>query len=282
MLVCGDPPLAITSQILLTEAGAIRLCLTVAQQRDRANLALAWIKDGAPEQDTRRKEAYIKRTMCYNLVCNVILAVDQVSQSVVDNEMQAANIARRKEEAYGEIDQSEDEVFQTFLYDWYLGQGWSDRLLDLSSPGVVTYLQRKSKDDIAHADLLWRYYAHFHNYFEAAQVQLQLAKSGFDIDLSTRMEYLGRAKANVSTRAPGIQDFGRSKQSRQEVVREITDLLDLAGIQIDILRKLETDPRLSPERKPTIVQALNGQILALDEVSAYCIDISCVYHLTLQ
>jgi len=63
---------------------------------------------------------------------------------------------KRKQEAYDVINNSKDEVFQINLYDWYLAQGWSDRLLDIDSPFVITYLQRKSVQDVAHADLLWR------------------------------------------------------------------------------------------------------------------------------
>ena len=36
-------------------AGAIELCLIVAQEKDRANIALAWIQDGRPEQVRRSK-----------------------------------------------------------------------------------------------------------------------------------------------------------------------------------------------------------------------------------
>jgi len=176
-------------------------------------------------------------------------------------------MARRKQEAYHEIDQSDDEVFQTYLYDWYLQQGWSDRLLEIESPHVVTYLKRKSNDDAAHADLLWRYYARYNNYFEAAKVQLQLAKSGFDINLSTRIGHLSRAKANTSTRTNGLQDFSKTPQTKQEVVREITDLLDLANIQEDLLHRLGADSRITDDRRPEIVKELDGKILALDTVS---------------
>jgi nuclear pore complex protein Nup155 len=179
-------------------------------------------------------------------------------------------------EAYHEINQSDDEVFQTYLYDWYLSKGWSERLLEIDSEHVVTYLQRRSNDDLAHADLLWRYYARYNNFFEAAKVQLQLAKSGFDIDLGTRIGHLSRAKANASTRTNGLTEFGKSRQTKQEVVREINDLLDLANIQEELLQRLTTDdPRVTEERKPIIIKELDGQILPLDTVSARDVDTIC-------
>jgi len=259
-------------------AGAIRLALTVAQDLDRANRALSWIRDGSPDPDPR-KAAYDSRIRCYQLIAEVVKAVDTVKASAGDD-IAASSIARRKTEAYNEINQSDDEVCQTFLYDWYLSQGWSDRLLEISSPYVVSYLQRKSKDDVAHADLLWQYYAHYSAFFEAAQIQLQLAKSGFNLSLSQRMEYLSRAKANAASRihSNGLRDFGRPTQSRQEVLREISDLLDIATIQAELLSLLEKDPRMRADRKPAIVEELNGSILSLDEVSEL-LPTSCVLYL---
>jgi nuclear pore complex protein Nup155 len=218
-------------------------------------------------QDSRKK-AYDSRTQCYKLICDIIVAVDRAFDSApVDDYNSNSNIPQRKVEAYHEINESDDEVFQTYLFDWYLSQGWSDRLLQIESPNVINYLQRKSSDDAAHAELLWRYYARYNQFFEAAKVQLQLAKSSFPINLSTRIGYLSRAKANASTRTNGLQDFGRSKQSKQEVVREINDLLDLANIQEDLLHRLTKDARVTADRKPDIVKELDGQILPLDTVS---------------
>jgi nuclear pore complex protein Nup155 len=248
-------------------AGAIRLLLTVAEQVDRANAALSWIRDGQPEGDSR-KEAYGKRRESYRLICQVITAADQANASIAD-EFAVAAITTRKQEAYAEINQSDDEVFQTYLYEWYLSQGWSDRLLELDSPHVINYLKRKSTGNIQHADLLWKYYARYHSYFEAAKVQLQLAKSEFNIKLPARIEYLSRAKANASTRTNGLQEFGRSKQTKQEVIRDINDLLDVGNIQQDILRRLLNDDRIKTDeiKKQEVGHDLDGQILNLDTVS---------------
>ena len=210
----------------------------------------------------------------------VIRAVDKVCSDkpdMVDGTLSLT--ARRRDEAYEEINNSDDEVFQTHLYDWYLSQGWSDRLLEISSPHVVTYLQRKSLDDVAHADLLWRYYAHYNSYFEAATVQLQLVKSGFELSLEQRIEYLSRARANASTRVTGISDMRMNRQSRQELLREVSDLLDLANIQEDILQRMKSDVRLQGERRDEVLKQLNGQILPLDEVCSHSPDIYHLFHL---
>lgn len=170
-------------------------------------------------------------------------------------------IAKRQNEAYGVISDSTDEVFLTSLYDWYLEQGWSDRLLQTKSPFVVTYLERKSADDIAHADLLWRYYGQSERFFGAAKVQFQLAQSAFTLSLSRRIEYLGRARANASTFTP---DVGR--QSRQRLLQEISSLIDVANIQDDLLQRLKEDTRIAPERKTEVLRDVDGPILDISTV----------------
>ena len=147
------------------------------------------------------------------------------------------------------------------MYDWYLAQGRTDRLLEIQSPYIVTYLQRKSSDNIEHADLLWKYFTQAERYHEAASVQLALAKSIFELPLDRRIEYLSRAKANASTHV-----LSGSRQTRQVLLREISDLLDLANIQDDLLQRLKEDERITAERKPEVVKALNGQILSLSEL----------------
>ncbi|KAF2805502.1 nucleoporin-domain-containing protein [Mytilinidion resinicola] len=247
-------------------AGAIRLALKVAQESDRGNRALAWIREGRLSPDARQA-VYESRTRSYDLIHQVIQAVDQASNdqpAVIDGVVSAA--ARRRNEAYDQINSSEDEVFQTNLYDWYLQQGWSDRLLEISSPHVVTYLKEKSREAPEYGDLLWRYYAHYNNYFDAAIVQLQLAKSFFTIKLSQRIEYLSRARANASTRVGGISEMRSTKQqTRQDLLREVSDLLDIATIQEDILDKLKSDPRTAG-RRDEILSQLDGNILPVTDL----------------
>lgn len=171
-------------------------------------------------------------------------------------------LAKRRNEAYSVISDSNDEVFLTSLYDWYLEQGWSDRLLATQSPFVVTYLERKSIDDIFHADLLWRYYAQSERYFDAARVQFQLAQSAFVLPLSRRIEYLGQARANAST---FTHEIGR--QSRQRLLQEISNLMDVANIQDDLLQRLKEDERLNKESKDTVLKEIDGPIQDLTLVS---------------
>ena len=155
----------------------------------------------------------------------------------------------------------QDEVFLTSLYDWYLERGRSDRLLEAKSPFVVTYLKRKSAEDIVHADLLWRYYCQSSRFYEAAAVQLKLARSTFVLPLSRRIEYLGQARANASAFTPDV-----SRAARQRLLQEVSGLIDVANVQDDLLQRLKEDTRISLDRREAVLKEVDGEIMALSQV----------------
>ncbi|KAI9844451.1 MAG: hypothetical protein M1838_002187, partial [Thelocarpon superellum] len=242
-------------------AGGIQLALSMAKEGDRGNKALAWVNDGRPPSDPR-EAAYKKRTKIYELIHLTIVNVDQAARQTP--EMVDGNytlMAKRKAEAYAVIDESDDEVFQYDLYDWYLARGWDDRLLAVRSSYAATYLQGKARDNVAHADLLWKYYAQGERYFEAAGVQWQLAISDFDLSLEKRIEYLSKAKANASTHTPGT-----GRQARQVLLHQISDMLDIANIQDDLLTRLKADKRIPPDRRAEVVKEVDGKVQGLSEL----------------
>jgi nuclear pore complex protein Nup155 len=242
-------------------AGAIQLALKAAKDHDPSNKALAYITDGRPEADPR-KSAYDARNRSYDLVFQIISAVDKAaseSPTLVDGQL--SSVTKLKAEAYEVVYESHDEVFQNALYDWYLSQGWTDRLLEVNSAYVVGYLQRRFNEGPTYADLLWRYHATRNNFYEAAAVQLQLIRSDFDISLEKRIEYLSQAKAMAQSYTPGI-----GRQRIQVLLHEISDLLDVANIQDDILQRIENDPRVAAEQKEKVLKDLNGSIMDLSEV----------------
>jgi nuclear pore complex protein Nup155 len=192
----------------------------------------------------------------------VIVAVDELSArdpGFVDGQYTA--VAKRKNEAYRVISNSRDEVFLTSLYDWYLEKGWSERLLETQTPFVAVYLQRKAAEDTFHADLLWKYYSQSGRYYDAAGVQLQLAKSDFPLPLSKRIEYLGQARANASAFTPDV-----SRSARQRLSQEISTLIDVANVQDDLLQRLKEDTRISSDRKEDVLKEVDGQIMDLTTV----------------
>jgi nuclear pore complex protein Nup155 len=237
-------------------AGALQLTLKVAHEQDKANEALSWLTDGRPKPDPREAK-FDKRTQCYDLIHDVIVAVDQSTANepnFIDG--RPTLVAIRRNEAYDVIARSNDETFLTNLYDWYISQGWQDRVLTTESPFTVKYLQRKAADDITYGDLMWKYYGQTHQYQDAAQVQLGLAQSGFNLSLDRRIEYLSRARANASTYTQG-----GNRKTKQKLLQDISELLDIASIQEEILSRLRDDPRLPAERKVEVIDQIDGNIL---------------------
>jgi nuclear pore complex protein Nup155 len=243
-------------------AGAISLALLVAKESDRGNRALAWVNDNRPADDPR-SGAYDFRKQCYDLIHVILGAIDTAADGQPESiDGRPTLIATKRNEARAVIDNSEDELFQFDLYDWYLNQGKVDMLLSVDSPFVVQFLTKSANSNVERADLLWRFHVHRNQFYEAASVQLELAKSEFEIPLAKRIEYLSRAKANASAQSGGVR-----RQSRQVLLYEVSELLDVANIQDEILHRLRADTRVPNEARAGINSKLDGQILNLSDVS---------------
>jgi nuclear pore complex protein Nup155 len=123
-------------------------------------------------------------------------------------------------------------------------------------------LTKSASTSLDRADLLWGFYTRRDKFYEAASVQLELAKSEFVISLKKRIEYLSRAKANASAQSQGV-----GRQARQVLLYEVTELLDVANIQDELLHRLRSESRLIPAKRDEVVEVLDGQILNLTDVS---------------
>lgn len=242
-------------------AGAIQLCLVVARESDRGNTALQWVNDGKPTNDPRGI-AFEKRKRCYDLIHDVLRDLDMASSKepeLIDGKLTV--IATKKLEAYDVVNGSDDEVFHFDLYEWYIQQGWTDRILAIDSPHVITFLQRLAATNVEHADLLCRFYTNRSRFFDAAEVQAELANSDFALGIKDRIRLLSLAKANANVATVGV-----SRQQQQMLNHAVTDLLEIANIQDDLLGRLKVDERIDPDRKREIEQALDGKVLDLSEV----------------
>ncbi|KAK0726378.1 Non-repetitive/WGA-negative nucleoporin C-terminal-domain-containing protein [Apiosordaria backusii] len=242
-------------------AGAIQLCLVVAREKDRGNTALTWVNDGRPTGDSR-EATYHARKNCYLLIQKVLdrLETDLAAEpDTIDGRQTWA--ATKRKEAYDVVNNSDDEVFHFDLYDWYISKNWIDRLLAIDSPHVQTYLQRLAETNYQHAELLCRYYTHRNYFFQAAQVQATLAKSDMKIGIKDRIKLLGLAKANASVNTAGV-----SRQQQQMLNHEVTELLEIAHIQDDLLQRLLVDRRIDNARKMEVDNHLNGPILSVNEL----------------
>lgn len=246
-------------------AGAIQLCLRVAREKDRGNSALSWIKDDKPNNDPRAN-AFVERQRCYNLIYEILTHLDTVSArepEMVDG--RPTLMATKRMEAYNVVNGSDDEVFHYDLYEWYIAQGFVDRLLNSDSPHVITFLTKLAEVDMDHADLLCRFYTNRSRFYDAADVQFRLAANkDFQISLENRVRMLGNAKANAS-----VSTIGVSQQKQQILNHSIAVLLETAHIQDDLFQRLMADPRIPDERKAEAEEILDGPILDLTTVSPH-------------
>lgn len=243
-------------------AGAIQLCLVVAREKDRGNSALAWVNDGKLAGDPRAN-AFNDRKRCYDMIHDVLSHLDAASSSepeTIDGKLTL--FATKRIEAYDVVNGSNDEVFHFGLYEWYIQQGWTDRILAIDSPHVITFLEGLAETNTEHADLLCRFYTNRSRFFDAAKVQAQLANSDVPMGIKDRIRLLSLAKANANVSTVGV-----SRQQQQQLSHEVADLLDVANIQDDLLERLRVDERIGPDRKAEIDKALDGRIQSLSEVS---------------
>ncbi|KAI1299021.1 Non-repetitive/WGA-negative nucleoporin C-terminal-domain-containing protein [Xylaria venustula] len=257
-------------------AGAIQLCLIVAEARDRGKSALFWVNDGKPAGDPR-SNAFDQRRVCYDLIHRVLLDLDAASSrepEIIDNK--PTLIATKRAEAYDVVNNSTDEVFHVDLYDWYIEQGWTERLLAIDSPYVTAFLRRLATQNVMHAELLCRFYTMRTMYFDAARVQSELAQSDFGLSIKDRLQLLSKAKTNASVMTPGV-----SRQEQQLLNHDVTELLDVANIQDDLLERLKSDSRIPPERLPEIQKALDGKIQPLSDLFNLYADQAGYYDLCL-
>ena len=243
-------------------AGAIRLCLGVAREKDRGNAALAWVNDGRPAGD-HRAAAYEQRAACYDLVHRVLIRLEEAEGSAPESmDGRPTLSATKRAEAHDVVNSSGDEVFHFGLYQWYIDQGWTDRILGVDSPHVVTFLEDLARTGAEHAALLCRFYTHQGQYFKAATVQYELSQSDFRIGIKERINLLSLAKTNANVVSPGV-----ARQQQQGLNHSISGLLEVAHIQDDILERLRVDARIDPQRLLEIEEVLDGKIQGLTEVS---------------
>ncbi|EEB07656.1 nucleoporin Nup157/170 [Schizosaccharomyces japonicus yFS275] len=230
---------------------AVKLILHLAATQDLKDIAFSYMADGQPEDDPRKK-IFDFRIACYELVFSIFEEVE----SLPFEESSKASIS-----VHDILKSSKDELFHTTFYDWYISKGMTERLLDIDSPYIQSYLERNSGSSLSLASLLWQYYAKREMFYMAALVLLELALSAFPISLEQRIEYLTRAKGFGNCHIPSS-----SRANMNKIMHQVVEYLDVASIQDDLLIAIKNDARLSKEQKDEVVSALDGQILNISEI----------------
>lgn len=111
----------------------MQLPLEAAEKADSQHLAYGYYLDGQSESDPRRS-SYESRQTYYRMVTSALEAFDEMVEQIHASGRDVAGTMeeRTREEAYDYALQSNDELFLVTLYDWYLENGKSDELFEVS------------------------------------------------------------------------------------------------------------------------------------------------------
>lgn len=238
--------------------GAVELCLAVSKALDPEDLSLSYIIDGQPSNDFRHYY-YTRRMKSYLLIFETLLDIDKIIEEIPDDDNSDINILRNN--TYKTAYLSRDELFHYSLYDWYVERGMLERILNIETPYVQIYLERKSVSNLDLADLLWQYHSKHGSFYEAARILYELSQSNFPITLAQRMEYLSRGKGLCNCHVP--LDV---RPMMNKLAQDLQEELDVVTIQDDIIQSIRADERLTIEKKHEMIKNLDGKVIPLTDL----------------
>lgn len=255
----------------------VDICLLTAHNRDPQNLALHYYRNGEPIEDQMGFTASMHRKECYKLLLDIYDRLSQQSKSLLNphnprtldsaqSPLSLEEAKKRSDQMLSHAIQSNDELFHIALYEWLYEHQQSDRLLQITSPYLETYLKRKTSafsDSIPLMDLLWMYYERNGHFAAAAQILIKLAeRRGLEVKLYQRLEYMSRAivcmKSSDSRTASFIGD-GLQASVAGEFLHELEEKMEVARIQLQLLDHIQKLPD-SPQRLQA-ENALNSELL---------------------
>ena len=157
---------------------------------------------------------------------------------------------------------SEDTLFHSALYNWYIEQGFVEELLQVFESILImqmksTYLEtflKSEQDNQEMAGLLWRFYVIHGRFTEAAIVLSELADAP-GLDLNKRIEYLTMAVSNAKSASSTDQGTPNT------ILAQLTDSLDVARIQMEVYNHVNGLPGYENAK-----EELNARLLDVNEV----------------
>jgi nuclear pore complex protein Nup155 len=112
--------------------GTVDLPLTCAQILDPDNVGAEFWASAALPNDPR-SEFYERRLQCYDLVLDSLLAFEEKSKKSATSAV-VDDLETVRSDAYELAFASDDEMFHSTLYDWLIGKGLADELLQVCFP----------------------------------------------------------------------------------------------------------------------------------------------------
>ncbi|KAJ4002393.1 nucleoporin [Lentinula boryana] len=255
--ICGD------FQLLNYAKGAIELPLVCARVFDSDNIGMDFWRSGA-NSDGPSRSAYEQRSQCYELILDSLSVFEQHI-----NDPSSAKIPLSPEEheavkdhAYKLSFSSDDEMFQSTLYDWLISRQLADDLLEIRPPFLETHLKREPVSAEKY-QLLWQFYVKDGQPLRAAEVLLALAESTeFQLQLDSRLEYLTLAVGNAKSHP--VSARGR----HETAIAFLTDLeekLEVAQVQLEMYSTLLPHVNDAPEVGAR-VNALSSRLYTMSEL----------------
>ncbi|KAI5954749.1 NUP170 [Candida theae] len=246
-------------------SGSIGMLLNIAKKLGNnaklPNFAYGQVNESVVQQEHLEIESKVKKM--YDTIFSVLQKIDEKALKVVEtnNQLLINGFLEIRDLAYDTCFASKNEQFQCAFYDWFINQGLSDRLLDVNTPYILPYLEKRSETSVDLTNILWSYYAKRERYYDAAKILYALSISQFTLELTQRVEYLSRANGFCNCVCP--------PNLRQEMIQlssTIQELFDVANLQLSLLSRIERDSRINKENKDHAVKSLNGKILPINEL----------------
>lgn len=204
-----------------------------------------------------------KRVRLYDLVFKILTRLDVQAMKLAEsgNQMATNEFMDVRDATYDTCFASSDKAFHFEFYQWFINQGYSERLLDVKTPFILPFLEEVAQKDLGLSQLLWLYNAKRENYFDAARFLYTLSISDFTLTLEKRIEFLSRANGFCNCTCP--------PSLRQEMIHLaglVNELFEVANVQLDLVNTIGRDERISPDNKKVAREALNGKILTASEL----------------
>jgi hypothetical protein len=130
--------------------GGIQLALACARAIDPQNSGTSYFDEGKPTPDPR-EATYSLRCQCYSCVFDLLVDAKYLSESrkeIVDRRICRGDPIKYKEAVFNQALASDDRVFHFELYEWFLREGMTQELLEVSTNIDWVYMHNKIQNSL--------------------------------------------------------------------------------------------------------------------------------------
>ena len=167
--------------------GVVELCSVCASKIDPSETALHFYKNNEPVEDQEGFIAFTNRMKCYKEIKIMLDSVYQNASNsnattnsyIVNDEASREKLVNNKVlSIIALVLQSQDELLHIAVYEWLLSQNLLSELLEIRETSLGSFLAKsvtKTPENLALADLLWKYHERNGQHSAAARILDKLA-----------------------------------------------------------------------------------------------------------